>query len=520
LIKFPDLNPAAPPRHFPIQYLLLFLAGSIVIGIGATFAQIPFSILVLALVALFLVLVRPRWLVYALAFAIPFQTEIELSQIFGLTLSPETLGGLTLVFLVGIVIFTHKQGFARAVRTPYIAIWLFYLVFSSIAISKGPLVTSPIQGIWAIYRIVWSGPLIYLGVWMLLKKPENLRVLASWLSVGATLGATFAMIQTLSGGRFFSGLGTNFRYLGIFFSYPQNIVADYSGVNLAKLYLANTNIFRGHGTFLASNGFGVLLSATIFVTWGLAWSASRKNKWIWGTMLILQAGGIIATFSRSAWTATLVGMGLLILWNFRALLKKRSVLIGLISSGLLFILVLMVAAALFKDFAAHFLTIFSPIQAANVNWRIMVWEYALQQILEQPVFGFGTSLISNAIAQIPGSGYLERFSTHNMFIDIAYQRGLIALVLFLFFLVLYWRETLKLLKLLIYIPDDYNFILGLFAAGTAFLVSGLGSASMADENLVTLFWVIMAITISWAKYQNKSSEYQPGPPMIASNAPN
>ena len=77
----------------------------------------------------------------------------------------------------------------------------------------------------------------------------------------------------------------------------------------------------------------------------------------------------------------------------------------------------------------HFL---STVFGKNLTFsgRIYIWERTLIQIYRSPILGYGIQNSENLNAIIGNP-----FSAHNYFLDIAYQRGLVGLIIFLVLLV-------------------------------------------------------------------------------------
>ncbi len=475
---------------------------------GMLGAGSPILALALAFVGLggLLALAKPRWLLLAAAFSVSLQFNLELPQLFGASVGPLSLIAFGLILAI---IPRYISRWPRKIPGhAYLLLWIAYVLLGTIAIALGPLVRNPIQGVWAIYRIVWTTPLLFIGIWIFVRTSDLVRNLIGFLVTGSSLGAAIAVIQTLTGGRVLSGLLSNGRDLGLLLPLPNDVLGDIE-VRAPLLYLSGTNLFRGHGTFLGHNGFGVLLSSTIFLSWGMYQTSAKKYRLIWFSLLCIQVAGLIATFSRSAWAAVTFGFGLIILWNSRDLVRARF---KRVSRLLLFLGMLLVATILTvflisaQDIASHFATIFSPLEAPEFFWRVQVWQFALDQIIAHPLIGTGTSTIENAVANIPGTRYIDSFSTHNLFMDIAYQRGLLALGIYLFLWVLFLYHCWWLLKIQKDAPANRNFLVAILVAGVTFLISGVGNAAMMLENLSALFWILLGVVAAYrAILQNQKT---------------
>ena len=491
------------PTHSPILKLrLLPFALVLIVGsLGTLFvikSPVALAIFLIGCFALLVFLKNPRWLVYSLAAFIPFQDEISFEQLSGARLSAQTLGATLLIILFllrGLLPGFHTR---KIFRLPYLNLLLVFLLISSLAIAIGPQVTGPVQAIWAVYRTVWVAPLIYFGVWVFLREPKTLRRVLAWLAAGSTFGAFIAIVQTITGGKLLTGIGGNYRYLGFLNPLPPEVVASLSGKFLADLYLGHTKIFRGFGSFYTSNGLGVLLCVSIFITWGLYASRTGKKRWLWIGMLGVQVLGIVATFSRSAWAAAIAGGGILFLPVFVKWMKRPKRIPKALIASLVLVLIALPFIFTNSNIRNRLLTTFTPTQVNEFNWRVVIWAYASKQILQYPILGMGTSIIDNTIVQIHDPSTVDAFSTHNLLFDIAYQRGLIALAFYILLWIYYFRSVWKLYKdeTEQNIPDQKLFM-GLSAGGAAYVVSGIGIASMMTENLATLFWFLFGIVICW-----------------------
>jgi len=483
-------------------YLFVFVFGMLLFGLVS--AIFPFLILLpLGIILIYQILKRPILMIYGLAFFFAFQIEMDLPWLGGATLSSPTIGAISLIILIVLAALTSRPWLGRLVHTPELGILIIFLGFSSAAIATGPNISGIAQGLWAIFRIVWVGPIFFLFVWMFVRNPRQIRWLLVCISGGATIGSAIAIIQTATSGRLLSGLLTNYRYLGFLLPLPADLVSDYSNELTVKLFLGNTNIYRGHGTFFASNVFGVFLSTVIFITWGLYRSASRKTRPLWLITLIIQVFGVLSTFSRSAWAAIVGVIALLILWNFRGALHSKAAIRTIFFLTGVLVLAAIGASFFFPNVIDHFTTILNPSNVPELTWRFLVWDYTKQQIFRDPLLGVGTSTIDNSVAQIPGSGPLTKFSSHNLLIDIAYQRGLLVLVCFMILTLNFFWKLIKTIKLQKRLGKTTDLSLALLAAGAAFFISGMGSASMTTENLATLLWSLFGLSLSLFVYTKK-----------------
>ena len=465
-------------------FIGLLLASGLFVGLFPNLALLLIVALTATTVSLFF-LSRPRWLVLTLSASLAFRISVDAALDAIVSLQIVLVTGLLLAF---VFLFLGDR-IGRLLSTPYLGLWLLYIIIGTLAVSRGPSVSTGFQGIWALYRLIWSAPLAYLAIYVFLKTPKHIFQAMSWLSFGGFVSAVVAIVQFVTSGRLLSGLTTNLNYLGLFPPLPAETIAAYRDGTARKLFLADTNLFRAHGTFLDSNGFGVFLSASIFITWAIAINSREKLRWFWYGSLSLQGVALVVTFSRSGWLAVVVGIATIAAWKFRHALKSQRILLKIAGSSIAALILIGVIVVRVPTVADHFATLFSPQEVSEVKWRQIIWNYALEEVKQQPVLGTGRTMIPSDKANIPGRA--ESYSSHNLLIDIMYQRGLISFLIYLGFWFLFFIHGFKLLNSKKHVPNEENLILGLLTAGGAFFVSGIGTPSMIYYNLALLFWSLL-----------------------------
>ena len=471
---------------------------------GLIAAQSPklalaFVVLIIAAVTGLLFITRPRWLVMVLAVSLAF--EISVDALLGAIVSLQIVLVTALLLVFVLLVLGHRNG--RLLTTPYLWLWVLYVIIGSLAVMRGPVIEGGAQGVWALYRLVWSAPLAYLAVYVLLKSPQHVYQAMSWLSVGAFIGAIVAVVQFVTGGRLLSGLSSNYRYLGLYPPFPAKTVAAFSEGTARQLFLAGTNLFRAHGTFLGANGLGVFLATIVFVTWGIITVSPKRRRWFWWGVLLVQLVALVVTFSRSAWLAVAVGTAVILLWYFWRGLKRPRILLSMAAGGVAVLLLLGFVAVRVPTAVAHFSTIFSPQNVSEVRWRVIIWEYVLDQVQQHPFLGTGMTMIPSEAAGIPGRA--KSYSSHNVLMDIVYQRGILALLIYLCFWVMFFVHGIKLWRR--YKRDllQQYLIVSLLAAGVAFLVSGVGTPSMIYYNLALLFWFLFGFMMVLSQVNRSES---------------
>lgn len=432
-----------------------------------------------------------------LAFFIPYQMEFYVPQLFGVTLTPVNVLGFVLLslFLGGLLISS------RVPVIPYWSWWLCFLILASAAYAFGPRIVGPFQGVWVVFRLALVPLLFYVGAVMFLTLPVIRRVI-KLLAISAGVAGLIAVVQMLSGGQILGGYITNQRYLGVLQPLPPEVLAGYSNSLVTNLYLAGTTIYRGHGTFYTSNGFGAFISAATCLSWGLMRGTTGKRRWFWLMVFVAQVMGSIASFSRSSWAALVAGVGVAVLVEVILLGGKRPIsrIIRFVPVFLMLIILVYVIASHSEKMIDHFITIFTPTKVSEFQWRQIVWKTALEGITAHPWIGSGTD---SAFTVTDWSGRMTSYSAHNLFIGIAYELGSLNLIIFLFFAVNSFRAAWYSSKYATLISDRMLAV-GLLATCVSFMVAGVGSALMCIENMAVLFWLLVGLAV---RLQRETIQY-------------
>lgn len=470
-----------------VLLVLVTLVSSVVVSIAPLYAALLVLLAVGGLVFIGL-LQRPHLVLYGLVFFMPYAAGISVEQLAGAELTPLTVLAGLLLAILGIRFLV----LGRLYLIPSMVPWLVFILVSFVSFALGPQITGLLQGVWALYRLVVVNALLYFAINTLWRSTAQAQRGLKILSYSAALAGLIAVVQTLSGGHLLGGFATNQRYLGLFFPISDQVLEGPSAqLASGHLYLAGTRIYRGHGTFFAANYFGAFLSVILCMTWGLFRGARGWRRWWWGLVLGLQVGGVIATFSRSAWAAALAGLGISVfaeLW----LTGGRRVVGRVLRVALLMVpigLVVLIFVLQMERVGEHFVTLLTPWKVPEFQWRLRVWQLSIEGTLSHPLLGAGVP----TILDVPWYFANQKFSSHNLFLSVAYTNGLVVFVLFVFFIWQWvyfaWRSA-KRLKLF----AKRMVAMGLLGAAVAFLVAGVGSSLMSIESIATLFWFMIGTT--------------------------
>lgn len=195
------------------------------------------------------------------------------------------------------------------------------------------------------------------------------------------------------------------------------------------------DVVRFCGIFDGPNDVGELMLVTVSCAAVLWPYARRKQRWMLAALILMALGAAALADSRTPFVALAVGAACYAVWKYRA---RALVVLLLLAIGL-------AAAHLGLDTEGY-------LARGNVNTltgRTDVWEFALTQIKQRPVLGYGYA-VAGAILQ---SRYFPVWwgpwdlgphsSLHNGYIDRAAGVGLPALALWLFIVLRPWFDALR-----------------------------------------------------------------------------
>ena len=239
--------------------------------------------------------------------------------------------------------------------------------------------------------------------------------------------------------------------------------------------------FMGH--YMTQAGLLLLFGSLAL---GMVFFGRGKMRILWGAGLCLAAAALVMTLTRSGWIGLAVGLCLIML-----LWKPKTLILVPVLAGLVFV----VSPQTVKKRA---LSIFS-LRGASNRERVQYFNAGIKIIGDYPLFGTGPDTV-DMVFQNPKYGLGEiakrNVHLHNNFIQIAAERGIVALAAWAAFIVWAFAQLLKLVtnkaepKSL---PDPLA--AGGLAALAAFVVAGLFEYNFGDSEVVTLLLLILTLPL-------------------------
>lgn len=348
-----------------------------------------------------------------------------------------------LVFLVPFYPYVNFPGFDVSVLRVGLLLLASVLAIYLSRKEKGLRISSPLFFIslfllWSLFSVFWSDsclgalkkfvllanfltPLILFGIWFSGDRKKMAFWLAraiSWSAVGVGLiGVGQFLAQFIFSPQLIFKFWTT--TITLFFAGTSlgSLVVDYpswffnfGGISLMRA----VSIFPDPHILAFFVGMGALISIGLFV--------ANKKKFFLINFLFLSMV-LFLTFSRGGYLGFLVG-----LLVFICLYWTRA---GINFKKWFFIILIIVLASAFiyqNVFVTRLLSSFDLSEGSNVG-RLSLWAQSLDLFRQEPLWGHGLASYAPLIA--PSVIGASPITTHNLYLDILVDLGLIGLFLFL-----------------------------------------------------------------------------------------
>ena len=189
------------------------------------------------------------------------------------------------------------------------------------------------------------------------------------------------------------------------------------------------------------------------------------KRWMWIAALGILAVGIICTLNRIHWSLLVL---MLTLFGF---LRDRRLLAFLAVGAIL---------ALLSPPIAYRISASATSVREFMNDRNIIWGGAADRAIDRPLTGFGPRTFHHVFPNHEELRDQGVGSWHNDYLQIYMESGLIALVPFLWLMVLVFREGIKTWKKTVKNSFDRDFVLALLFSMGVFYISGLVGGFVID----------------------------------------
>ncbi len=254
---------------------------------------------------------------------------------------------------------------------------------------------------------------------------------------------------------------------------------------------APTRRFRASGWTRHYETFSETLQILAQLALGLALAQLHQRRARWRAWLALLASavlaaGILLTAMRTALVALAIGAGVI---SWRAARKKErliicAAIITLLATGALAVWRTRVAGSLSFD-------------DASTSLRLKVAGTGLSRLMIHPFFGHGMDAVKKHWTEWGFSG-TDVIHMHSTPLQLAFDRGLPALIFWLWIMASFWRTTARAEKSARdggAETNNYGLLLGATGALAGFFASSLVNYNFGDGEVALVFWWLMGIVV-------------------------
>lgn len=221
------------------------------------------------------------------------------------------------------------------------------------------------------------------------------------------------------------------------------------------------------------------------------------NRFLLIVLFILQFILLLMTRTKGNWVGFAVGVCILIVLQSRS--HVRSVLklgiLALFTSSLLFALLSFSSGRSFVVLEDAIFAITHPLEAPTFIFRLELWQdEIIPAIQANPLIGYGTSSAGEGLNNLYRGTESQFFTSHNLYIKVLIELGLIGLLLF--FLIIFnslCRGLTQLRKYNHFELDTKRLLQWSISVVVAFLISGLVIPNLDAYPPNYYFWLLLGL---------------------------
>src|ERR1039458_396937 len=370
------------------------------------------------------------------------------------------------------------------------ALWLTFAAASSIVLS---IAAVNILMALALASLLFSGePLrlppikLPLGIFLLLTVAAWIFSPDPWMDgmpqirkfwIFCILLLVFSTLRSLSVLRWlflaWAGLASIAALRGFVQFFTKIEQAHQAGIDLYQYYVAEriTGFTSHWNTYAAEEIFALRM----------------RKSWIWILCGVLMAVALYLGWTRAVWLAT-AAAGLYLAWFW-----KRWMVFSI---PLLAVVAFFVSPAVLRE---RVTSVLRPQQVDSNTFRIIAWNAGIQMIEKHPLLGLGPEgpkyhfkeyVPADTWASRP-PGFYEHL--HNVYLQYGAERGIPALLVFLWLMIRILVDFGRGLRALPPGPGDRRYLLHAgIAVVIAAMVEGVAEVNLGDSEVLTMFLVVIA----------------------------
>lgn len=234
---------------------------------------------------------------------------------------------------------------------------------------------------------------------------------------------------------------------------------------------------RVYSTFENPNVYGEYLILAIPIIFSLFWT---EKGWLKKLVLLGMFGidmlALVLTFSRGCWLGIILAIGILLL-----IIDRRFIWVGIVG-------LIVLPFVLPETIMNRFLSI-GNLDDSSTSYRVYIWLGTIAMLKDYWFSGIGLGTTSfNTIYPIYSYNNISAPHSHNLFLQLIVEYGIIGLLVFLGVLYNFYKETtIGMLK------EKNILTAGIVSGVSGFLLQSLFDNTWYNYRVVLIFWIVIAL---------------------------
>lgn len=247
---------------------------------------------------------------------------------------------------------------------------------------------------------------------------------------------------------------------------------------------------RVYSTFENPNVYGEYLILAIPIIISLMW----KEKGIAKKLMLLAALGItmlamVLTFSRGCWLGAMFAIALL-----AVMIDRRFIILG--------ILALMAMPFVLPETIINRFMSIGNMGDSSTSYRVYIWLGTLAMLKDYWFSGIGMGITSfNTVYPIYSYNNVTTPHSHNLFLQIVVEYGIVGLIIFAGVMYNFYKETI------ISVFKNKNVVtMGFISGVSGFMIESLFDHTWYNYRVVLIFWIVIALGILSTRFSIKEEK--------------
>ena len=266
---------------------------------------------------------------------------------------------------------------------------------------------------------------------------------------------------------------------------PDHVSTETSWFMNRGLYPGITDQI-GRNAFYISVGISVLFSQ--FVVYRYRFS---KPKYIFLGLFFL---ALLLTGKRGQLIASVISM--VLVFGIHAKVKGKKFWVNILKISIVFFLMFLILIFVFPQAAKPFTRFIERLGGDQTSGRIPLFSGAIRLFVQKPIFGWGVGVFSN----LYGTG------THNMYLQLLAENGLIGFFLFSAILIINCVNTFKEIKRNIFKKERQYISYLMFSLyfQIFYIIYGLVGNAVNDGYILVFYLIVSSIPYMFRKIYNRT----------------